>query len=402
MLLRSHPCNPKNDRVSSRWVIACAQDLDRKAGKVRLVSRPWPVLTIGLALACLAQSALAQTARMRIGLSLPLSGFAAPLAKQFLAGAQLAIDQLGAGNFEIVTADDACSSEIAALAAEDLQTAGVSLVTGLLCNEAVPPMAELFRQSGIPLVIAGARSTQLIKDGKKQDWNIWRICADDDEPASAAFKTLSQRWQNTPFAILDDGTAYGRTVADGFRARMEEAGLKPQYVDTFRPAQSTQASIARRLQRSGVSAAFITGDAEDIAMVWKNLKQLGSTIELAGGDSLGVLPWTQNAQLLPDGLLAIFEPDAGSQRSAFGLNATLASYKIEPETYLYYGFAAMQLALAALRPTPAETSTTLASTNFETVLGLVAFGQGRQNSQHRHALHVWKNGGFALLLEDDQ
>ena len=340
-------------------------------------------------------AALADTAKLKIGLSLPLSGNSALLGSQFLAGAGLALSELAPdGGIEIVTADDQCDARIAGLAAQDLKSADVALVAGFLCNEPVRPAAIVFKESGVPLLIAGARSEQIIRDAAKEEWNLFRIAPGDDRAAEATFRFLSERWRGTPWAIIDDGTVYGRGLADILREKMEEIGQPPQFADNFRPAQSTQAGLIRRLQRSGVSAAFVAGGAEDISIIWSNVREFGARMEVAGGEALEALQWTDAAGTTPDGLLAVMLPDPLTLPATAELARRMEKAAIEPEPYAFSGYATMQLALQALRPSGSETTQALKDTIFHTVLGNVRFDERGANRVDRFDLFVWRNGNF--------
>jgi branched-chain amino acid transport system substrate-binding protein len=332
---------------------------------------------------------------LRIGLSLPLSGNAQLLGNQFLAGARLALSDSGrSGAVEIVAADDGCAAETAAKAALTLASANLTLAGGFLCNEAVPPAAAALKQAGVPLLLSGARSSLLLSDGVREGWNLFRIAPGDGRQAEAAFLLLEQRWKGLPWALVDDGTVFGRTLSDDLRARMEEAGHPPVFVDNFRPAQSTQASLVRRLQTAGAAAAFIAGDADDVAIIWANAREAGLAIEIAGGETLALLPYSQAAQGLPPGLLAVSEEDVTKGSEAQALLARLLAEGIEPEPHVVLGYASMQVALAAIAPTPLETTARLRNGVFQTVAGPVSFALDGQNVHDSYSLQSWNGRAF--------
>lgn len=332
---------------------------------------------------------------LKIGLSLPLSGNAGPLARQFEKGARKALEDLSTDkNIEIVIADDGCDEEIAGLAAQDLRAARVSIVTGLVCNAAVRAHAQEFQDDGVPILIAGARSERLLKDAEKEGWHLWRMAPSDDDAAQAAHRIFSQRWRTTPWAIIDDGTVYGRTLGDALRALMEESGQPPQFADNFRPAQSTQAGLIRRLRQSGVSAAFIAAGPEDVSTIWSNRNEFGGNFEIAGGEALGSLNWLDAAGDIEDGLLAVLRSDPRRNEKGRKLALAFADAKIEPDEYAFMGYTAVQIALAALRRTPEETRAALDDTVFNTVTGIYAFGPDGARRGNDYALHVWRGGKF--------
>ena len=218
------------------------------------------------------QPAPAQT----IGISLPLGGDYARLSGYFLDGAKLALEQSGrAQDIKLVVADDGCDEEIGKLAIDDLKARSPAIITGFFCNAPVRLAAEAFKPLGTPILVAGARSPRLLKDKNKEEWNLWRIAADDDAGPRAAAAAISSLWRDRAFALVDDGTIYGRTYVDRMRVVLDELGTPAQFLDTFRAAQSSQAGLLRRLQRSGVNAAFVaSASADDLLVIAKNLKSL--------------------------------------------------------------------------------------------------------------------------------
>ena len=112
---------------------------------------------------------------------------------------------------------------LAELAIDDIKNAGAVLVTGFLCNEPVFAAASMLVDSSIPILVAGARSNRIIKDRKRFSWDIWQMAPRDADASQSAFEILVKRWKSVPYAIVDDGTVFGRTQADEFRALMEES-----------------------------------------------------------------------------------------------------------------------------------------------------------------------------------
>ncbi len=343
---------------------------------------------------------VANAQSLKIGLSLPMSGTAALLASQFVQGARLALSDLSNGRkIEVVIFDDGCNAELALLAAQEMKAADVAIAAGFLCNDAVPPTAAALKQSGVPLLVSGARSTRLLKDAQKEKWNVWRIVPDDSRAAAAAFEHLSKRWLGKPWALIDDGTVHGRSLADEFRTKMEEAGFPPVFVDNLRPSQSTHAATVRRLLKSGATAAFVAADVEDLATLWTNINEQKAAIELAGSDPLSSLPWISPGKPLPDGLLGVVEVQPQDLRSSGNLTGRLLRENIEPEPHVFHGYAAIQLALAVLQQTPAATTQFLKESEVQTILGPVLFDETGQNRFDNYALQILTKGALANPAE---
>ena len=330
----------------------------------------------------------------KIGLSLPLSGNAATLGEQYMAGARLALKTLpSAKNIELIISDDGCDSELAELAVDDITNAGAHLITGFLCNEPVFTAVNLLKDSEIPILIAGARSNRILKDRARHSWNVWQMAPSDADASLSAYRVLVKRWRSTPYAIVDDGTVFGRTQADDFRSLMEEAGNKPQFVDNFRPAQSTQAGLIRRLSKSGVEAVFLAANGDDVALIGRNMIEFGQSLEIATGEAVSRLPFVEANEGIPVGLLAIMTPLPEELPQVKDLIARIEAEKLEPEPYLFLGYATMQVVTDYLNGGEKKFS----GKQFETILGSIKFDENGKNTINPYNLYRWSGNTFSKI-----
>lgn len=341
-------------------------------------------------------------AQQHIGLTLPLSGPVAKLARQFETGARLALEAHNVSApspVELTVADDGCDEQIAKLAAEEIAEAKPDIITGLLCNVVAVHFANTFKEAGTPLLVAGAQSERLIKDRERNGWNVWRLSPGDSEAAKAAVDHFTKAWAAVPYAIVDDGTVYGRNLADTFRAGMEAENLPPQFQDNFRPTQSTQARMVRRLRRAGVTHAFIGASAEDAAMIAKNAEELEIQLTFGSGEALSVFPYMK-PELLPDagitGILRIAEVDPQTPQR---LDVLLAEMDLQAEPYVLNGYQAMEVALQSLGSEDKSPGDNLADLEFDTLLGKVRFGPDGDNQVPQFAPYRWANGKFERIAE---
>lgn len=333
-------------------------------------------------------------AQQKIGISVPLSGNAAPLGRQYITGARLALKTLSQeSSIDLIISDDGCDKDLAELAIDDIVNAGAILVTGFLCNAPLYSAANLLKNKNIPLLISAARSNRIQKDRARYEWNIWQISPTDSDISRIAFEMFSKRWRSVPYAIVDDGTVFGRTQADEFRALMEEAGIKPQFVDNFRPAQSTQAGLIRRLTRAGVEAVFLAANADDVAVIAKNALKKGIKLEIATGEAVSVLPYMDNNSGIPVGLLAILPTPPEELSGIAELNPIIEAAGLEPEPYLLLGYATMQVVIAALNQPKLE----FANQNYSTVLGDVTFNNAGKNTSNNYQLYRWNGKNFSRI-----
>jgi branched-chain amino acid transport system substrate-binding protein len=124
---------------------------------------------------------------------------------------------------ELITADDYCDGEQAVAAANKLVSAGVVAVFGHLCSGAAIPASKIYSDAGLLMVSTGATNPKLTEQGFI---NVFRMTGRDDLQGRIAADLLAERWGGKPIAILHDGQAYGKGLA-------EETG-EVQDLDTLR------------------------------------------------------------------------------------------------------------------------------------------------------------------------
>ncbi len=332
-----------------------------------------------------------------IAISIPKSGDFSEIGNQFEAGARLAMKKHGEGHVLFV-ADDGCDEDLASLAAQDIKSIQPAIVTGMICNVAALSLANELKQDKTPLLIAGARSVRLIKDRDREEWNIWRMSPGDDAPAEAIASYISSNLKDTAFALVDDGTIYGRSLTDTIRLKLNDTGMKPQFADTFRAAQSTQSGMLRRLQRSGVDIAFVAAaTTEDLFTIAKNHKSLKIKNRLVVTEQLSSLPFLEDANLVSEGVMIAMQAPYENNQDTRPLVALVAEQGIEPSKALFEGYAAIEVALSALGDKYSVTTENLKTKRHESILGAVEFDSQGKNNHNPYKLYVWRNGSLEPL-----
>ena len=327
-----------------------------------------------VAMAVAATLSIANSARAEsplIGVAVPLDERMAVLGSQLRNGASMAANETGA---RLLVRDDSCTAEGGQAVAQDFVEAGADIVVGFLCTEAIEAALPILRSAGIVTITPGIR-TDAITDRRERTANlVWRLGPRADGEAAALGSTLTRLWRGTLFAIVDDGTIYGRDLAESFRLSAELAGLQPVFVDNFRPQSENQIGLVGRLLRAGATHAFVGGDREDIAIMARDAASLDYPLTLAGGEALrapGELP-------LAAGTLMVSPPEWSELANA----ATLERYaeeEIVPEGYTLLAHAAVEVAVLALEDAQAQETSApdilSRPRSFQTVLGDIAFDE---------------------------
>lgn len=330
-----------------------------------------------------------------IGVLTALSGKPAFLGQQLELGARLATASLAdkSPDLELVVADSGCDTDKARVAAKKLLSQGASIVIGPICSKAMIAALAVLSPAGVPIISPSIRASWLQNGRKSNNWAAYSLAADARAEVQNASKILLKRWQGMAYAIADDGGIYGRGVAEEFRILAELSGQKPVAVANFRPLQSNQISLLRRLAKNGIEALFVGGDANDVAQIARDAKKLGLDIEIAGGEPLILLPHVDDAASIPGGILVVMPVEPARSVSALRLVNNLRQEGIEPDGALLSGYALAQIAATALLRNNFE----LVGQNFETIIGPVSFAKNGHAGAFPYRLHIFSNGQIKPL-----
>lgn len=332
---------------------------------------------------------LAGTARaeqLAVGIVAPLSGPSERLGRQIVTGATLA-----AGKQPSLTiADDACTAEGGKSAARTLVQTGVKVAIGFLCMESIKAAAPILKDAGIPVIVLGVRADSLTDQRARSGWPVFRLGPRGDAERNAVASMLTRLWKNEHFAIVDDGTIYGRELAETLRAQVEQAALKPVFTDTFRPGLDNQIALAGRLRRSGATHVFAGGDAEDIAIMARDASGLDAGITFAGGEALR----SAMADVpLATGTLMIGLPEWSEVADQQVIAAFNAADELA-EGYALPAYAAVQIAEQAAASGKPLTDA-LSQQSFSTTIGQIRFDEKGDLTQSPYRLFRFDGQRFA-------
>jgi branched-chain amino acid transport system substrate-binding protein len=326
--------------------------------------------TLGL---CLLFGSVAY-AQDKIGVVAPLSGSFARLGNQLVDGANAAV----AGNkqgqdISVVTADDKCDAAGGAAAAREMVLANATIVVGFLCTESLEAALPILGQKGIAVITPGVRDLTLTEMRADTPYPVFRIASSERNAARETGDILVNLWRATPFAIIDDGTIFGREIAATVRGRLEEKGLKPVFADTYRPGLDNQNALVGRLKRAGATQVFVGGERDDVAAIGRSAVVLNYPLTIIGGESLKA---TASGGDLSVGTLMIAPRDPETLESARNASNAMELAGKVPEGYAIPAYAAAEVAVQLLTTAQAQAaslSDLLRKNVFETAIGPVQF-----------------------------
>ena len=352
-----------------------------------------PFRTLPIVIAMVATCGGAGAQELRAGIVAPPSGPSALLGRQVEAGARHAAAAAGVA-IEVV--DDACTAKGGAEAARRLTEAGVRIAVGFLCTEAIEAALPILKEASIPVITPGVRTDSLTDRRYRTRWPVFRLAPRADGERAAVAALIPALWREAPFAIVVGGPLYGRELAESLRLAVEQAGLKPVFVDTFRPQLDNQIALVGRLRKAGATHVFVGGDRDDIAIIGRDAAELGVPLTIAGGESLraaGDIP-------IATGTLMIAPPDWAGLAEPSVL-ASLAQQGVAADGYVLPAHAAMEIAVAtAGRAGDGSVADAIGTGEFATAIGAVAFDEKGDLTRNPFALFRYDGARFVTAEEE--
>lgn len=229
---------------------------------------------------------------IRIGSVAPLTGPQAHLGKDNENGVRLAIDEINAGGLvldgrkvrlELISEDDHAEPKTATIVAQKLVDRGVKAVIGHLNSGTTIPASKIYHDAGIPQISPSATAVAYTAQGYK---TAFRVMTNDEQQGKVlgqyAAKTLGAR----RIAVIDDRTAYGQGLADEFEKAARAAGAEIVAREFTNDRATDFAAILTNIKAKAPELVFFGGMDPQAGPMAKQMKRLGLTAQLLGGDGV--------------------------------------------------------------------------------------------------------------------
>ncbi|MDA8457249.1 branched-chain amino acid ABC transporter substrate-binding protein [Acidovorax sp. GBBC 3334] len=250
----------------------------------------------GLAGACAVAFGLAGCSRvpdtLKIGVAQPLSGPLSALGQDMLNGVRLAVDELNQSGFsvdgkrvtlEVVAQDDRADAATGKTVAQQLVDAGVVAVVGHLNSGVSIDAAPIYGTKGIPqlAISTNPRFTELGLPG------TFRLVANDTLQARAMGSFAATQLSATHYAVLDDGTPYGKGLADGAARQIAAEKRTVAVRESFDDKTTDFKALAAKLRDARVEVIVTTlNDFQVVALIDALVQVDYRRVSILGGDTI--------------------------------------------------------------------------------------------------------------------
>jgi branched-chain amino acid transport system substrate-binding protein len=325
----------------------------------KLLSRRRVTTAFGLSLlasAMLLQGCDNSPLNVKIGVAQPLTGNLAPLGNDMLNGVKLAAEELNKEgirikgrivNFEVVAVDDRANADTGKEVAKQLVDAGVVAVIGHLNSGVSIATAPIYADANIAqlAISTNPKYTSLGHD------TTFRLVANDTLQAKAIGSFAASQFQATRYAVVDDGTPYGKDLATGAAGQLQQNKKEVVLQKSFDDKTKDFDELAGKLKESKVEVIVSTlSDFQVLALIDALKKVSYTDVRILGGDTLKT-PLMLKGAGQTKGLFAtspILEPSEFTAGKAF-LTKYHAKYNTDPAYAGHYSYDAMYVLSSAMR-----------------------------------------------------
>ena len=227
---------------------------------------------------------------VRIGSVAPLTGPQSHLGKDNDNGVRLAADELNAEGLtiggkkyrvKVLSEDDQADPRTATIVSQKLVDEGVNGVIGHFNSGTSIPASKIYSDAGIPQISPSATATAYTHQGFK---TTFRVVTNDSQQGDALAKFAVGKLHAKTIAVIDDRSAYGQGIADGFAKDVKASGADIVAREYTSDHATDFTAILTSIKGKNPDLIFYGGmDAQAGPMI-KQLRNLGMKTPFLGAD----------------------------------------------------------------------------------------------------------------------
>ncbi|AVP57441.1 branched-chain amino acid ABC transporter substrate-binding protein [Pulveribacter suum] len=351
---------------------------------------------------------------VKIGVAQPLSGPLAALGQDLLNGVRLAVAELAKTgysvdgkrvSFEVIAQDDRADAAGGRAAAQQLLDSGVSAVIGHLNSGVSLETAPMYAAKNVPQLIISTnpKITQLGLS------TTFRIVANDALQARAIGAFAAAQLDAKAYAVADDGTPYGKGLAEGAAAELKKANKNIALHQSFDDKTVAFKELAAKLKEAQVGVfVCMLNDFQALALL-QELQAIGHTrITLLGGDLVKTADMAKGMDMIDQiyatsPVLDVAEFTTGRQF----LEKYIAAYQKPPAYGGHYTYDAMYVISEAIRKAnsaePAAITKALHSINgYAPVTGTMTWDEAGEQRYGAVGVYELRKGSWELRMRSDR
>lgn len=223
-----------------------------------------------------------------LGLTTALTGNLALLGTQARNGVEFAVDEINknggiAGKQLVLSTDDTGASSTDALNAMNRILEGKPLVIfGSMISPHVFAQTEIVTKSETPFIV-GATNAKVTAQGSK--W-LFRTHAHDGQLADLIPTYLVKSLGKAKPGIMAVADDYGLGATKGMQAALAKLNITPVAVTSYAPSDKDMSAQLLEIKDKGADSLVLFGRPADVALVLKQMSELGIKLTTIGNASM--------------------------------------------------------------------------------------------------------------------
>jgi branched-chain amino acid transport system substrate-binding protein len=279
-----------------------------------------------------------------IGLTTALTGNLALLGTQARNGIEFAVDEINktggiAGKqLALATEDTGASSTDALNAMNRILEGKPVIILGSMISPHIFAQTEVVTKSETPFLV-GATNAKITAQGSK--W-LFRTHAHDGQLADLIPTYLVKSLGKTKPGIMVVADDFGLGASKGIQASLSKLGVTPVATTSYAPSDKDMSAQLLEIEDKGADSLILFGRPADIALVLKQMSDLGIKLTVIGNSSVVAQTTLNNLSVAEaDGAYAIggMIPQTSTNAKIIGWSKqVLEKYKVPADnfTVAYY------------------------------------------------------------------
>lgn len=351
---------------------------------------------------------------IKIGVAQPLSGPLGALGQDLLNGVNLAVAELNKASYavdgkrvtlEVVAVDDKADAATGKTVAQQLVDSGVVAVIGHLNSGVSIEAAPIYAAKDIAQ-IAISTNPKFTQLGFP---TTFRMVGNDTLQARAIGSFAATQLGAVRYAALDDGTPYGKGLADGAAEQLKAEKKEVAVRKSFNDKTTAFDELATELKTAQVDVIVSTlNDFQALALL-EALRKVGHTqVSLLGGDTIKTTDMLKGAGMI-EGIYAT-SPVLEAKEFATGkpfLEKYISAYQKPPAYGGHYSYDSMYVLSAAIQKAksadPKEITKALQSINgYAPVIGTMTWDEKGEQRYGAVGVYELRGGNWELRMRSDR
>lgn len=282
-----------------------------------------------------------------------LSGPQSSLGEMIKLGAQLAVDEAHAKfsalgfDLQFAPQDDQAQPDVGVAVARRLvNDPDVLALVGHFNSGVTIPTSEVYKDFDLVMVSPGSTNPRVTERGLN---NVNRVCGRDDVqgPVGAEFAVNNLKAQR--ILVVHDKTAYGQGVAEAFRKKAGELGVKVVgFIGTEEKTNFQSLLLQMRVLKPDL--VYFGGIYDQAGVLIKQMREKGVTASFLGPDGMESSALVDIAQGAVVGVhyTTVAGPVEKYPLAKTFMEQFVAKHGRNPEAYALYAYDAAKVVLAAL------------------------------------------------------